>query len=298
MHILSVSIIIDKNSTIFTLGGVVLNFNSYRELASHGSSDFPVAYYFFAKSPNTDYFPYHWHPEWEIIHVISGKLDLIINGITMSFEANSYHILNPFDLHSGSWSDCEYESIVFDLNAMSPNIYFSDNFNKLHVCCNIGSNTLCYNICSNLFNTINSQNINKFTFIGNLFLLFGTIEDNNYYENSLEDNLRFYKLSESIMPSLSFMKEHYKENISLDTLAKISGFNKKYFCKIFKTFTLKTPMEYLNSLRISIAKKMLLQDNSCSITDVAYSCGFNDVSYFIRVFKKECGITPNKYRKD
>lgn len=274
-----------------------MNYNTYRELAKHGNSNFPIAYYFFKKNSSADYFPYHWHPEWELIHVIDGELHLIINGITKTFVTGSYHILNPFDLHSGNWIDCEYESIVFDFNSISPELYFNDNFKKLHICSDIGSIDLAHNICESLFNTIKSENINKFTFIGNIFLLFGIVDDYNFYENPLSENMRFYKLSESIMPALTFMKEHYSEDISLDMLAKVSGFNKKYFCKIFKTFTLKTPMEYLNSLRISIAKKMLSEDNSCAITDVAYSCGFNDVSYFIRVFKKECGTTPGKYDK-
>jgi len=60
--------------------------------------------------------------------------------------------------------------------------------------------------------------------------------------------------------------------------------------------TTKTPVEYLNSYRIEKASRKLL-NTDMSVTSVAFSCGFNDLSYFIKTFKAIKGITPAKYRK-
>lgn len=87
------------------------------------------------------------------------------------------------------------------------------------------------------------------------------------------------------------------ENISLEDMAKTIRMNEKYFCKFFKDITKKTPMEYLNHYRIECAcEKIKFFDSS--ITDVAYDCGFNDTSYFTKVFKKyNSGMTPREYSK-
>ena len=79
-------------------------------------------------------------------------------------------------------------------------------------------------------------------------------------------------------------------------MAEAAEMSPKYFCYFFKEMTAKTPVEYLNGYRIEKATKMLLNTND-SVTDVAYSCGFNDLSYFIKTFKQIKGITPAKFRK-
>ena len=68
----------------------------------------------------------------------------------------------------------------------------------------------------------------------------------------------------------------------------------KYFCRFFLEMTHRTPIDYLNYQRIEHACYQLVTTDA-SITDIAYSCGFNDLSYFIKTFKKYKGITPGKY---
>ena len=79
-------------------------------------------------------------------------------------------------------------------------------------------------------------------------------------------------------------------------MAQVAGVSPKYFCSFFKTMTAKTPVEYLNNYRVEKAAAMLLSSDS-SVTDIAFSCGFNDLSYFIKVFRDLKGISPKKFRK-
>lgn len=79
-------------------------------------------------------------------------------------------------------------------------------------------------------------------------------------------------------------------------MAKQANMSQKYFCVYFKEMTRKTPIEYLILHRVECAAKKLRATDE-SIFDIALSCGFNDLSYFIKTFKKVKGITPAKFRK-
>ena len=86
----------------------------------------------------------------------------------------------------------------------------------------------------------------------------------------------------------------YDQCLTLDILAKEAGMNAKYFCRFFHEMTHRTPIDYLNYQRIEHACYELATSEN-SVTDVAFNCGFNDLSYFIKTFKRYKGKTPGKY---
>ena len=69
------------------------------------------------------------------------------------------------------------------------------------------------------------------------------------------------------------------------------------FFKYFKEFNRMTPTEYINHYRIGQAENML-KTTDLPITDVSFASGFDNVSYFIKTFKKMMGVTPNRFRKN
>lgn len=93
-----------------------------------------------------------------------------------------------------------------------------------------------------------------------------------------------------------FIDENYMEDVSLETVAQKYYFNSSYFSNLFKSYMGFGFSEYLLKVRIQNAKK-LLKDTGNSMADVACRVGFKDPSYFNRVFKKEEGISPLKYRQ-
>ena len=93
---------------------------------------------------------------------------------------------------------------------------------------------------------------------------------------------------------LEVIENHYADCITLEDLSQAAGMNSKYFCRYFKDMTHRTPVDYLNYYRIEQACFKLVTSNE-SIADIGLSCGFNDVSYFIKTFKKYKGMTPKKY---
>jgi AraC-like DNA-binding protein len=83
---------------------------------------------------------------------------------------------------------------------------------------------------------------------------------------------------------------------SLADLAKTAGMTVQRFCRHFKKRTGMTTVEYLHSVRINTAKK-LLQQSKLYVDDICYEIGFNSISFFNRKFKEHTGITPLAYRR-
>lgn len=92
-----------------------------------------------------------------------------------------------------------------------------------------------------------------------------------------------------------YIDDNYMKKISLNELANIAGFSVSYLSKIFKEETQKSISAYINHVRIENAKK-LLRTTDISLVELAYVVGFEEQSYFTKVFKKLEGVSPGKYR--
>lgn len=94
----------------------------------------------------------------------------------------------------------------------------------------------------------------------------------------------------------SYIEENIHSDLSLSTLAQQYNYNEKYLGRLFKSRTGYTIHEYCNYLRLTNAKK-LLRSTNLSISEVAVQSGYNNVTYFIRVFKKHTQLSPLQYRQ-
>lgn len=112
-----------------------------------------------------------------------------------------------------------------------------------------------------------------------------------YQRMELLQNTVYFRLGKA----LSYVSAHFTEDISLQSLADISFLSKRHFSRIFKEVYGKTPLQYIMSLRINYAKKLLSHPDS-NITDIATTCGFSDSNYFSRTFKNFTGKTPKEWK--
>jgi YesN/AraC family two-component response regulator len=109
------------------------------------------------------------------------------------------------------------------------------------------------------------------------------------------DNKDINKSSYLVKKAIDFMKENYKNDISLSKTAEILFISTWHLSKILKKETGSTFVDLLNEIRINEAKKLLIESN-CKIYEVSEMVGFEDVSYFTRLFKKLVGLTPMEYK--
>ena len=111
--------------------------------------------------------------------------------------------------------------------------------------------------------------------------------------------LRKYSLknySFLIRKAIEYIRFHLEQELSLETIAAAIHSSTYELSRKFRKETDQTLTDYINMLRIKEAIYMM-ENRNLSITDIAYMTGFNDVSYFTKVFKKLKGITPSTYRK-
>ena len=100
---------------------------------------------------------------------------------------------------------------------------------------------------------------------------------------------------QALLKALKYIDAHYKEDITLDILAQKVSYNKCYFSSFFKKNTGMSLWDYICIKRIEEAL-MLIKTTKRKITDVAYECGFNNLTNFNKIFKKYTNLTPNSFR--
>ena len=136
----------------------------------------------------------------------------------------------------------------------------------------------------------------EMTVIGQFYHFFGIVFGKHYYLESVTRTRRDYKRILQLKQVLDFIEHNYASPLTLQQLSSSVSMSPKYFCRFFSEMTHQTPMDYLNHQRIG-QDCYPLTTTDASITEIAYRNGFNDLSYFIRTFKKYKGMTPGKYKR-
>ena len=127
----------------------------------------------------------------------------------------------------------------------------------------------------------------------------------SYYLYSIgkleEDTENIIEHKSDFVPSLvlniiSYLKENYKEPITLDSLSKKFSVSKATLIYNFNKYLHSSPVDYLINIRIQQAKIALSETNR-NLTEIAESCGFSNANYFSLMFKRKIGLSPANYRK-
>jgi len=281
-----------------------MKYSELNEKKQRGTVDFPIEYYYATKTNLQYIMALHWHREFEIVHVISGKLELTLDNITYEMYEGDFAFIECGSLHKGTPFDCVYECTVFDLNMLRsktkesvdsylmPIINSSVSITSLH---HSKDNALSIAV-SNLFAVLKEKK--EFYELEVTTLLFKIFLE-LYKTDSIKEISKNRKSSHQnkiIIELIDYIEVHFAEQITLEQLSKISGLSEKYLCKFFKAHTDQTPTEYINNIRINNACHEM-RHLGRSVTEAAYNTGFNNLSYFSKVFKNFKGVTPKQYKK-
>lgn len=280
-----------------------MKFIEYKEKRRQGTFNFPIAYYHQTPQSPRYFMTYHWHTQCELMRIISGSFSLTIDNETKTYHAGDVIFITDGTLHGGTPEGCVYDCIVFSLDMLMKDNHACTSTIQSIMNHKIKINTLISEgsdrvepITHELCKALSSKHYGyEFMTQGYLYQLIGVIMEEHLYEESVSDSIASERLN-SIKEVLAYISDNYSSNITLDSLAKIAGMNPKYFCRYFRGMTERTPIDYLNYYRIECACEML-STRDISIKETAISCGFNDESYFIKIFHKYKGITPKQFTK-
>lgn len=112
-------------------------------------------------------------------------------------------------------------------------------------------------------------------------------------ESKLREDSAFIKIA----PALDYLNLHYLDNPSLKELSKLAGLAPNYFHRIFKQIFNTTPYRHMESKRMEMARQ-LLSTTALSVGEIAEECGYENIFYFSRVFKKTTGRSPVMFRNE
>jgi YesN/AraC family two-component response regulator len=109
-------------------------------------------------------------------------------------------------------------------------------------------------------------------------------------------NLTNVKHIDVIYKAVDYIKRNYMKKIALEEVASNVNLSTTYFSAVFKDEMKCNFNSYVNKIRIEMSKK-LLSDNTIPLVDVANLVGYEDQSYFTKVFRNQTGISPGKFRE-
>lgn len=282
----------------------------FHELKQHGTRDFPCDYYYINETHARYNMPFHWHKEWELIHVLEGSFVLHAGDAVYTAHAGDTLLIRDGMLHGGTPEHCIYECLVFDLHGLFrsldivkqylrpiyrqqllPDIYYPAG--------KVPAIDALLSVLTRAYASPSSAVAEEapieLIVFGCISQLFATIlQQKCYTSNALSDSDSTRKI-DLVKTVLEYIELHYSSPVTLAELAGVANMNPKYFCRFFRSITHQTPVNYLNMYRVEKAA-LMLHSTRLPITDICMECGFNDSSNFIKVFRKYKGMTPKQYR--
>lgn len=114
-------------------------------------------------------------------------------------------------------------------------------------------------------------------------------------QETAEEDMDHARMNTVASEIASYLEDHYRDDLSLQSVAGRMGYSEVYFCRLFKNCFDKTFIMYLNDLRMAKAME-LLKDISINIKEISERVGYRDANYFTRIFKKKMGMTPSEFR--
>ena len=103
--------------------------------------------------------------------------------------------------------------------------------------------------------------------------------------------------SRRVLKVKNYISQNYRDEIRLPEVASLAGMSPSAFSRFFKLHTGRNLSDYIIDMRLGYASRMLV-DSTHSIAEIAYGCGFNNLSNFNRIFRKKKGCSPSEFREN
>lgn len=284
-----------------------------QEQIPHGSAAFPVVFYRdeLAALPNRTG-PLHWHPYFEIATAQEGTLDYQVGPEHIILEPGDSIFVNRNMLHgirqlSGELPD-PMPNIVFSGTVVSPE---SGLIYREYIRPILERDTLPFVVFRH--HEPSHDEVRKF--IDEIYLqmqerrtccemtvqrcisrifeyIFRNIDELPKAESSrihLNAQIRIQKM-------LTYIYEHFAEDVSLEDIAKAANISRSEAGRCFNTYMGCSPVEALIQHRLQNAQR-LLNETNLTLQEISFDCGFHSVNYFSRQFRRMYGYSPGKNRK-
>ncbi|MFD2332243.1 helix-turn-helix domain-containing protein [Cohnella sp. GCM10020058] len=283
-----------------------------KEDRRHGTPGFPVGFYQQARTPLDGILEFHWHEEIEFLRVTSGRAVFQIGLSAYEVSAGEALFIPGGLLHGGypfEASDCAYEALVFDLGWLDGGPDDAMSARYLRPLLRGSSGPPLYWTSGTPWGEAAIEALAAIQRLehapdparelrvkaGLLNLIADLIGAGQWQSRSPADEGESHA-AERLKQALTYMETNFARKLSLKELAHVAGMSEGHFSRMFKAYMRKTPVEYLNRYRIRYAAGRIA-GSDLTISEVALEAGFDNFSYFIKLFRGVYGCTPRAYRK-
>jgi AraC-like DNA-binding protein/quercetin dioxygenase-like cupin family protein len=282
-----------------------------KEIKKHGNYEFPVHISLEKiQAYEQDSFPWHWHPEIELTWVMSGQIEYLVNDKKYLLREGDGLFCNSNSLHSGYMvdrTDCNYLSVTFHPRF----IYgYENSLLQTKYVDFITANESWHSLRLQRENGRHQEIVSQ---IRNIYQIFRTSPPDYELQVHLilagiwqKLYLHYHSLPVSeqqpqkhltrLKEILSYIQEHYAQELTLDEIAEHVNICKSECCRYFKKYMKITIFDYILFLRIRNSLPLLKEGES--VTKIASMTGFSTPAYYGQIFKRYMGCSPSRYRKD
>ena len=235
----------------------------------------------------------NWHENIEILHFVSGSATVICNENRFEVRKGDTVVVNTNFLHDILTSQpIEFYCIIIDRSFCLANHFDTNDifFEPL-----IQDPALTELIISFAQEFKSSEAPYRIQALRATALSIMALLCKNHIRPSNSDHTEEHLLS-SIKLALGYIYTEIEKPLTLDRIATEAKLSKYYLAREFHRITGYTVVSYINRVRCDNAAKLLTQSNQ-TIESIARSCGFSNISYFTRTFKKTIGMLPREYRR-
>lgn len=248
----------------------------------------------------------NWHNEMEII-CPEAPLTLYIGSNRYEVQPWEVLFINPREMHRAyRKADGPIRSVVFDLDVLKTQDE-NDRYNilideivkgKKKFITRVDNDTDLYREMRVFFDTVDKYAYSRFEsgkeryrMLSSLYAMMAACVEADAFEDSPMERQHGINCVNGIV---AYINEHHDEPLTATRLAGEFNISEPYLYSLFNKYVGITPLQYINSTRLSASYRLLGEGKS--VTEVALAVGFLDVSYFIKFFKNATGQTPLKWR--
>ena len=235
----------------------------------------------------------HRHPFFSIELMCSGEANQYVNGEYYDCKSGSAFLFSPFDEHMFEYINDEEFHLVclyFGEDALSTEV-----LGALDVDCTPYAAKLSPEAFDEILRDINllkheyaKDDPFRKTMLQSLAnkIIISLLRSSKSHKREVKNN---------VQGSVAYIRRHFRENLTLEQIAKTFYVTPNHFCKYFKKYTGQTFKDYLNNLRCDYALKQI-ETTAKSITDISFESGFASPSYFTKIFTRKFGKKPSNFR--
>ncbi|WPV02877.1 AraC family transcriptional regulator [Mucilaginibacter sp. cycad4] len=255
---------------------------------------------------------FHFHEECQLVHIVKSSGKRIIGDLVDYFESGELIFLGSNIPHV--WHNTHEQANEDDPEpyAHSLSIHFNPSKLLMHLSAfgNVRKVESFLNkaqrgvelkgkskdlVVTLMYRILQLEGLQKIITLLEILNIMSSDTEHNLLASINYINYYQYHDSKRMDQVFKYIFDNFREDISLNTIADVANMNTFAFCRFFKARTQKSFTQFVNETRIGYACK-LLSNKDNSITDIAYECGFNNVSNFNRFFKVIKKVSPRQYR--